>query len=138
MIDRGANPFVVSYDGTTEFDNDNLGCLSNLPNQRSIYFTTGPFLDGLEAKNEFPDPWFYKTGVFDGNFDSLIGKGASGVVLRGEWFGKRAAFKFSEIRPQEQHYAKDSFKALNEKLSEIISLQSTAGSKIVSFYGHYR
>ena len=134
MIDRGANPFVVSYGGTTEFDNDNLGCLSNLPNQRSIYLTTRPLPDEFETKNEFPDPWFYKTGVFDGNFDSLIGKGASGVVLRGEWFGKRAAFKFSEIIPQ----AKDSLKALNKKLSEIISLQSTAGSKIVSFYGHYR
>ena len=138
MIDRGVNPFVVSYCGTTQFDNHNLECLPNLPNQRSIYFTTRPFLDGLEAKNEFPDSWFYKTGVFDGRFDSLIGQGASGIFIRGEWFGKRAAFKFTEIRNQEQQYAKDSLKALNEKLSEIISLQSTAGSKIVSFYGHYR
>ena len=32
----------------------------------------------------------------------------------------------------------EGLKTLDQKLSEMISLQSTSGSKIVSFYGHYR
>ena len=139
MIDRGANPFVVDRVGRTKFDIHNLGYLSNLPSQKSVYFTTRPLPDEFKEQNEFPDPWFYKTGVFDGKFDCVIGQGAAGTVISGEWFGKKAAFKFVEIGTQEwQEYTTESLKTLYEKLSEMISIQSTVGSKIVSFYGHYR
>ena len=99
------------------------------------------FLTNLKSSvlNNFPDPWFYKTGVFDGKFDDVIGQGASGIVLKGEWFGRKAAFKFVEIGSQKYQERSDvALKSLNEKLTEMISIQSTAGSKIISFYGHYR
>ena len=137
MIDRGANPFVVDYSGDTKFDIFDLDqrVLLNLPTKKSIYFTTRPF----EETTSFPDPWFYQTGVFDGKFDSLIGRGASGKILRGDWFGKKAAFKFVEIGIQkEQTFVDEGLKTLDEKLSEMISIQSTQGSKILKFYGHYR
>ena len=69
----------------------------------------------------------------------MIGQGASATVLRGDWFGKKAAFKFVEIGTQiRQEKTEDNLKALNEKLSEMNTIQSTEGSKIVDFYGHYR
>ena len=139
MIDRGANPFVVSYGGKTPFDRYNLDSLSNLPSQKSIFFTTRPLPDELKEQTEFPDPWFYKTGVFKGKFDSVIGQGAAGTVISGEWFGKKAAFKFVEIGNQKyQELMHDALKTLEEKLSEMTSIQSTVGSKILSFHGHYR
>lgn len=139
MINKGANPFVVVYNGKTEFDIHNLGHLSNLPSQKSVYFTARPTKGEFEGKTNFPEPWFYISGVFDGKFDSLIGQGASGTVISGEWFGKRAAFKFVEIGTQKQQdLISDALKSLDDKLSEMISIQSTVGSKIVSFYGHYR
>ena len=139
MIDKGANPFVVSFGGKTKFDIWNLGHLSNLPTQKSIFFTTRPLPDEFRGQNDFADPWFYKTGIFDGKFDSIIGQGSSGTVLRGEWFRKKAAFKFVEIGTQKwQETVQKSLNILNEKLSEMISIQSTVGSKIVPFYGHYR
>ena len=139
MIDREANPFVVTYDGRTEFDNHNLVYLSNLPSKKSVYFTTRSLPDEFKEQTEFQDPWFYKTGVFDGKFYSVIGQGASGKVLSGHWFGKKAAFKFVEIGAQRYpENVRDALETLNEKLSEMVSVQSTLGSKIVSFYGHYR
>ena len=129
MIDRGANPFIVDYAGRTRFK---LGRLSNLPTKKSIYFTIAEFGD----TTGLPDPWFYQTGVFDGKFDSMIGQGASGVVISGRWQGKRAAFKFVQI--ENRKVIQDSLRSLNEKLSEMTSIQSVRGSNIVSFYGHYR
>ena len=41
MIDKGANPFVVSYGGYTWADETRN--LSNLPPQKSVFFTTRPF-----------------------------------------------------------------------------------------------
>ena len=139
MIERGANPFVVDYDGDTSFDKCNLDFLPNLPGQKSVYFTTRPLLNEFKEQNSFQDPWFYETGIFDGKFSSLIGQGASGTVVKGEWFGKKAAFKFVEIGIQENlGFVQDNLENLNEKLSEMISIQQTVGSKIVAFYGHYR
>ena len=139
MIDKGANPFVVGYDGDTEFNLRDLGHSSNLPSQKSVYFTTRPFEGEFKDNTSFLEPWFYQNGVFDGKFDSLIGQGASGTVISGEWCGKKAAFKFIEVRTQgNPKYATDAVKTLNESLREMTSIQSTAGLNIVSFYGHYR
>ena len=139
MIDKGVNPYVVYYSGHSEFDKYNLGYLSNLPPQKSIYFTTRSIFDDFTGQTNFLDPWFYKTSIFDGKFNSVIGKGASGKVLSGEWCGKKAAFKFVDIGAQKfRAYVSDSLKILNEKLSEMISIEETKGSKILTFYGHYR
>ena len=104
-------------------------------------FTSQPdrFRASSKKKSEFQDPWFYETGVFDGKFSSIIGQGAAGTVISGEWFGKKAAFKFVQIGTQKfEEQSHDALRCLNEKLSEMISIQSTFGSRIVSFYGHYR
>ena len=138
-MDKGANPFVVCNSGKSQYSLHGLQRLSNIPKQKSIYFITRPLVSEIGAKVTFPDPWFYRTGIFDGKFDSVVGQGASGTVVSGEWCGMKAAFKFVEIKTQEfQKYVKDSLKTLDQRLSEMTSLQETDGSKIVSFYGHYR
>ena len=139
MIDKGANPFVLSSHGNTQFEIHNLRRLSKLQPQKSVYFTTRPFEGEFKDKTSFPEPWFYENGVFDGKFSKFLGKGAAGTVLSGEWFGKKAAFKFVEVGTQKNHtYTKDALKTLAGKLTEMTSIQSTVGSKIVKFYGHYR
>ena len=137
MIDRGLNPFVVTYGGKTKAKKARN--LSNLPSQKSVFFTTRPLPDEFKDQSIFPDPWFYETGVFDGKFDRVIGKGAAGTVVEGQWFGKKAAFKFVDIGTQQfQEKTADSLETLEEKLSEMIAIQETSGAKIVSFFGHYR
>ena len=65
----------------------------------------------------------------------MIGRGASGTVISSKWFRRTAAFKFVEIGAQKfQQTKKDGLKTLDEKLPEMISINS----KKVSFYGHYR
>ena len=44
------------------------------------------------------EPCSYSRGVFNGNFQREIGRGAFGTVLKGEWEGMDAAFKFVEIK----------------------------------------
>ena len=140
MIEKGANPFVANYTDSNEFGRWDLAesKLSSLPAKKSVYFTTRPLVGKFQEN--FPDPWFYRTGVF-GTFDSVIGQGASGIVLSGDWFGKKAAFKFVDIAAQnlpDSEEIQDGLKILNKKLSEMTSIQATKGSKIVPFYGHYR
>ena len=139
MIDKGANPFIVDGNGDTQFESRGLSNLKNLPTTKSIYFLTRPLVGSDVTNADFCDPWFYRNGVFDGKFDSAIGKGASGRVISGEWYGKKAAFKFVDIGNQKfQSKTKDALKSLNENLSEMIKVQETKGSKIVQFFGHYR
>ena len=137
MIDKGANPFVVDYNGqVADLDEENL---KNLPEQKSIFFITRPLDSHDESKAGFLDPWFYRTGVFDGKFVKIIGRGASGTVISGEWYGKKAAFKFVEIGAEKfKEKMADGLKTLDKSFSEMVSIESTVGSKIVLFYGHYR
>ena len=139
MIDRGANPFVSAYSGHSQIGYFNLGSLSYLPAKKSVYFTIRPIVAKFKGKTPFRDPWFYRTGIFDGKFNSIIGKGASGIVFSGKWCGMKAAFNFVEIGVQKfRQQASEALKTLNENLTEMTSIQQTEGSKILSFYGHYR
>ena len=81
MVNNGANPYVVSYNGRSQFDHYHLENLSNLPTKQSIYYTTRPVIDEFKDKAGFRDPWFYRTGIFDGKFNAVIGRGASGTVF---------------------------------------------------------
>ena len=140
MIEKGANPFIVDAGGTDQSGKLAKSSLSNLPTKKSVFFAIRPFFGDGKNNTDFCDPWFYRTGVF-GTFDSVIGQGAQGIVLSGDWFGRKAAFKFVEIGTQKMPDSKDlkdSMKMLNEKLSEMTSIQSTEGSKVLSFFGHYR
>ena len=141
MIDRGVNPYVIDYSGESEFVFEKLSSLSNLPTSKSIFFSIQSFECFCDHKcgSDLSTPWFYKNGVFDGQFDRILGKGASGVVLHGFCHGFEAAFKFVEVEQQEfKEYAEDALDELNRKLGEMRSVQTTAGSKIVNFYGHFR
>ena len=142
MIDRGANPFIKRTNDIDEFSYWNLvdSRLYNLPTEKSVYFTIQPFVADFQDNDDFDDPWFYQTGVF-GKFYSVIGQGASGIVLKGDWFGRRAAFKFVEIENKQNLHGKAlkrSIKQMTKKITEMTSIQSTKGSRIVTFYGHYR
>ena len=60
-------------------------------------------------------------------------------MISGQWAGKKAAFKFVEVGSQKHHEkVHDALKTLNDKLSEMTSIQATKGSTIISFFGHYR
>ena len=140
MIEKGANPFIMSHKHEDQYTMWNLtkSKLSKLPKKKSVYFTIRPFLAEFGNNDEFLEPWFHRTGIF-GKFDSVIGRGSSGVVLSGDWFGKRAAFKFVGIgRETFKVKIEDGLDLLNQKLSEMTMIQSTKGSKIIKFYGHYR
>ena len=135
MIDIKPSPFIVDYGGETKFETPNFG---NLPTQRSVYFSTRTLVGTDGSKSDFFNPWFYRTGVFDGKFKSVVGQGTSGKVISGEWYGKKAAFKFVEVDSQNDQRKLKDLKTLNEKLSEMSSLEATKCSKIASFFGHYR
>ena len=141
MIDSGVNPYVVDYSAESQFDEWSLSDLSNLPTSKSVFFSVEPLKCFCDQKcdSDLSTPWFYKNGVFDGKLDEIIGNGTSGVVLHGLCHGVEAAFKFIEIGRQNwQEYAEDGIAELNRQLGEMGSIQTTEGSKIVSFFGHFR
>ena len=141
MIEKGVNPFIVDVYGANQFASQNLAksSLSNLPTKKSVFLRVRPFIIDQKSNTDFCAPWFYRTGVF-GTFNSVIGQGASGTVLSGDWFGRKAAFKFVEngIRKRGFQLFESGLETLNKKISEMTSIQSTEGSKVVSFLGHYR
>ena len=136
MIDQGANPHVKAYYGKSEYEVKNLQNLKlTLPPEKSIYFSVKKIDDDITLA----DPWFYQSGVYQGCFESKIGSGASGTVVRGKWNGKPAAYKFVSIGEQKfQEKTKDALAPLNKKLDEMTSMKSISGSKMVRFFGHYR
>ena len=143
MIDRGANPFVVAHFAKDEIENYNLSLidLSNLPTTKSIFFSTEAFkcFCDQECDSNLTIPWFYKNGIFDGQFDYTIGKGGSGIVVHGICHGVEAVYKFVDIGKQEfLENVSDALCELNRKLGEMRSIQATKGSKTLNFYGHYR
>ena len=149
MINRGVNPYVVDHSGTlalwysglSKFELWNLSNMSNLPTSKSIFFSIEPFECFCNEKcdSDLRNPWFYRNGIFDGQFDYVIGKGASGIVLYGYCHGVEAAFKFVDIGNQRfQVNTSDTLAELNRKLGEMRSIQATRGSKVLNFYGHYR
>ena len=140
MIDRGVNPYVVDYSGRSQADVWSLSNLSNLPSSKSIFFSIESFECSCDDKcsSDLSSPWFYKNGVFDGRFDAIIGKGTS-VVLHGFWHGIEAAFKFVPIQNRQyREFGSGSSAEVSRKIGEMKSVQTTAASKIVKFYGHYR
>ena len=141
MIDLGANPYVVDHNGTTQFDFYDLSYLDNLPTQKSIFFPIQPFTCcNEECEFDLSEPWFYKNRTFPGQFEAVIGQGASSIVLRGIFQHKKAAFKFVETEKEHQwrDQVSDGLKDLSKQLNDMTSIQSVSGNKIVQFYGHFR
>ena len=142
MVNRGVNPYVSDCDGKSEFGHyEDLSNLSSLPTSKSIFFSIEPFECFCDTKcdSDLPNPWFYQNGVFNGQFDCRIGKGASGTVLHGFCHGVEAAFKFIDVGEQKfKKKVQEHLVDLNRKLAEMKKVQTTIGSKIVKFYGHFR
>ena len=87
----------------------------------------------------FDKPWYYKNGVYNGRFGRVLGQGANGVVIEGTFEGKEAAFKFVRTKWQKPHqYSKDINAFLDAQITEMSSITSTKGSRILTFLGHYR
>ena len=62
-----------------------------------MFFSIEPQKCDCDKKcvGDLPYKWTYKSGVFPGQFECVLGRGGEGVVIQGSWHGKDAAFKFS-------------------------------------------
>ena len=141
MINRGVNPYVVDHDGNSQFEEYQDLSLSSLPPSKSIFFSIESFECFCDTKcgSDLSNPWFYRNGVFNGQFDRRIGKGASGTVIHGFCHGVEVAFKFIDVGEQKfKRKAREQLVDLNRKLDEMKKVQTTIGSKIVELYGHFR
>ena len=87
-------PFIVQYDGTSEYNRRSLSSLSNLPQLKSIYFQVKRF-NALQHET-----WHYETGVFHGQFDDVIGRGGESIVVGGILNGEEVAYKYVHIGEQ--------------------------------------
>ena len=136
MIDMGANPFILEYKGQSQYDFYKLGTfgLKNLPSVKSIYFSVRSFETG-----NLPHPWTYTSGVYPGFYSQVVGFGGEGIVIQGKWAGIKAAFKFVQLRNQKiSNDATESLNGLYDKLSQMIEMDTTSGSKILNLLGHFR
>ena len=136
MIDSGVNPYIVNYQGRTEFELRSLSHLKIPKMPKSVYFSIYP---DETYPVEIKEPWYYMNGVFKGGFEEIIGKGGEGHVISGKWMGLNAAFKFVKI--EEQKFSKtmtDRTKDLNKRLTQLNALKTIKGSRILVQYGHYR
>ena len=123
MIDSGANPFIVDFEGNTQFDKWSFSGFTIPLLPKSVYFSIYP---DESYPSDIQRAWYYSNGVFPGNFDELIGKGGEGYVVSGKWMGVDAAFKFAEIRDLEM------------RLTQISALKAIKSPCIVVQLGHFR
>ena len=107
MLKRGVNPFVVDYDGETQYDyfHNNFAHVpkhmlqkySNKMSSTAIYYSTHEIKCDINCPAKCPDQmcaFEMKTGIkFTRTRSKDIGKGGDGVVYRGKWHDKDAAFK---------------------------------------------
>ena len=137
MINCGVNPFVVDIGEKTQFDRWNLSHLTIPKISKSVYFS---ILPDESYPVHLQDAWYYTNGSFEGKFDDeKIGEGSEGIVLRGEWMEKEAAFKFVQIHEQKvRGTALESLKDLNKRLTELNVLKSVEDTRLIKHYGHYR
>ena len=142
MIDNGANPFIEDNQGDKISYNNNfciskISKLKRLPTLKSVYFTVQTTEN---CTFDLREPWFYKTGVFPGDFDKVVGHGATAIVLHGQFQGNEAAFKFVDVEKHEKFptYIHENVNQLNKKLNEMQAVQKTRGEKKIAFFGHFR
>ena len=134
MIRREANPHILNHHGNSGYNLYSLGSLSNVPSIESIYFPIKSFPSGNLAS-----PFHYENGVYPGNFCQVIGKGAEGIVIQGNWGNEKAAYKFVEVRDQKFiEKVKDNLADMNARVREMIEMESITGSNILKFNGHFR
>ena len=134
LIDHGANPHIRNTDDKTYYDAFDLSNLNNVPSVKSIFYPIKRFTTG-----NLGDSWFYTTGVYDGKFTQVIGKGGEGIVIRGEWNGQPAAYKFVEMKGQKiTDTYDDNMADMEERLTEMTEMMATPGDAILHFEAHFR
>ena len=141
LIDAGVNPHVLNYEDDSQYDFASLASLSNITTIKSILFAVKSFpcTCPTQCAGDLSKEWFYKNGVYPGQFGQIIGSGGEGVVVSGFWHGEEAAFKFVPVRAQQfSEFAKDSLADLATRLNEMTTLQAMTGSSILKILGHYR
>ena len=85
------------------------------------------------------EPWCYTTGVYDGKFGKVIGKGGEGIVVQGEFNGKPAAYKFVQMKGVGYNgtwgmHMED----MTKRLTEMTEMMATHGDAILPFEAHFR
>ena len=134
MIDLWANPYIRDVNCDTDYDVLGLSNLNNLPSVKSVFYPIKKFLTG-----NLGEPWCYSTGVYDGKFGRVIGKGGEGTVIQGEWNGQPAAFKFVQMKGLKLiHEYEDNIADMNKRLKEMTEMLTTPGDAILSLEAHYR
>ena len=134
MISRGANPHVLRFDDKSEYSMHSLSSLSNVPTVESIFFPIKSFPSG-----NLPSPFHYETGIYPGQFCQVIGKGGEGIVIKGIWGNENAAYKFVQVRDQKfMEFVEDGLVDMNTRVREMIEMETTSGSNILKFNGHFR
>ena len=124
--------WLADIELNSNVDKVTLAACKKLP--KSIYFST----ENVSNTNLLA-PWQYKTGIFPGKFNQLIGSGSEGTVIAGEWLGKKAAFKFVRFSHSRQmNTTVEALDDLHKRLSEMKAMQETKGSAILPFWGHFR
>ena len=133
MVDRGANPFVIDANGKTNCDRFDIFILKNVPSTKSVFFQIKKF-----STCNMDDPWCYTTGVYDGKYGAIIGRGGEGTVIQGEWNGKPAAYKFVEMKGLKSAGYEIALNDMKQRLKEMTEMMSTPGDSILPFRGHFR
>ena len=84
--------------------------------------------------------WEYQTGVYNqGRYGQVRGSGGEGTVIEGLWKNQPAAFKFVIVRDQKlMETVSGELADMNARLTEMTNMESTKGTAILKFNGHYR
>ena len=146
MLTHGANPFVVDYKDETQQEIENLQLKPRYLNMpRSIYHVVDPFQCQCTRQpcshflTPFQPAWYYATGVFDGKFKRVVGRGGEGVVVEGMMCGAAVVFKFVIVKKRKVTFLiSDTLTELRKRLNEARQYDGTQSELVVPFYGHYR
>ena len=136
MIYKGANPYVIDAKGESNYRKFNLAnqnlTLDSKSDTKSVFYPIKTF-------GNLGEPWCYTTGVFDGKFGRVVGKGGEGIVIKGEWKNEPAAYKFVQIKKIRfaDNYEK-SMADMSERLKEMTEMTTTPGDSILPFRAHFR
>ena len=122
------------HSGRSDFDMFSFDSLTNIPTVKSIFFPIKSFPSG-----NLDRPFHYENGVYPGQFCRVVGKGAEGVVIEGVWNNEKAAFKFVRVKDQKaMKKVEDGLADMNDRLREMLEMESITGSNILKFNGHFR
>ena len=107
--------------------------------KEKVFFQCGEHSTPKFETENLEEPWCYTTGVYDGKFGNVIGKGGEGIVIQGELNGDPAAYKFVVVKGLK--FIKtfdDSMADMGKRLQEMEEMLATPGDAILPFEAHFR